>query len=254
MSLEAYLKQNNIVLDKNIQKKIGDKRNDAINSSNEELANYYWALNQVYIIQDYYLKAFSQLKQKDYRNAWNSLDSADINIGFLEENPFVVLDDYHIPFIGKIIKEYQKLFPYRLFSSREGIIKKEHCSICNKVIRFRHPCGHKIGRVYMGRLCTAMIDEYEPLAIALVTDPFDKYCVLEPEGIEFNYSLLDHIMVSIDSPYNDFSVEVTKRKQQMFLKANRNDLCPCGSGIKYKKCHYGTRDELENHYIIHLRR
>ena len=27
-------------------------------------------------------------------------------------------------------------------------------------------------------------------------------------------------------------------------KVGRNDLCPCGSGKKFKKCHMGMEDEL----------
>ncbi len=29
------------------------------------------------------------------------------------------------------------------------------------------------------------------------------------------------------------------------MKINRNDLCPCGSGKKFKKCHFGRENELE---------
>ena len=28
------------------------------------------------------------------------------------------------------------------------------------------------------------------------------------------------------------------------LKVGRNDPCPCGSGKKFKKCHYGKEEEL----------
>lgn len=28
-------------------------------------------------------------------------------------------------------------------------------------------------------------------------------------------------------------------KQRRAMKVGRNDLCPCGSGLKFKKCHLG---------------
>ena len=35
-------------------------------------------------------------------------------------------------------------------------------------------------------------------------------------------------------------------------KINRNEKCPCGSGIKYKKCCLNKRDNLENLYSENL--
>jgi hypothetical protein len=35
-------------------------------------------------------------------------------------------------------------------------------------------------------------------------------------------------------------------------KAGRNDLCPCGSGMKFKKCHWGREDELPVNGAEHL--
>ena len=35
----------------------------------------------------------------------------------------------------------------------------------------------------------------------------------------------------------DYVKEVNDIEQKKFNKVGRNDLCPCGSGLKYKKCH-----------------
>jgi hypothetical protein len=35
-------------------------------------------------------------------------------------------------------------------------------------------------------------------------------------------------------------------------KIGRNELCPCGSGKKYKRCHMGKTSELMDHHIIHM--
>lgn len=35
----------------------------------------------------------------------------------------------------------------------------------------------------------------------------------------------------------DFVAEVDRENRSKFPKVGRNDLCPCNSGKKYKKCH-----------------
>ena len=79
-------------------------------------------------------------------------------------------------FIGRMIKEYQKLFPYCHFLSRECVIKAEVCSICGQPISLRHPCGHKVGKLYMGELCLRKVVDMEFKAFSIVCIYlFDKY-------------------------------------------------------------------------------
>ena len=37
-------------------------------------------------------------------------------------------------------------------------------------------------------------------------------------------------------PYNGYSVTEYNEMQKAIKKVGRNDPCPCGSGLKYKKC------------------
>ena len=57
-----------------------------------------------------------------------------------------------LKFIKSIVPEYQKLFPYRFFLSRESVIREEKCSICGKVIKLRSKCEHIPGKLYMGEM------------------------------------------------------------------------------------------------------
>ena len=250
--IERYLENKNITLNSNILQKINHKKEEAVRENNEDKANYYWFLGQVYTIQKIFINAFNDLLNQNYENAWYKLDEADIAISFLESNVFIpdYGERFHINFISNIIPEYQKLFPYRLFSSRESIIKSEECSICGEKISLRHSCGHIPGKVYMGKLCLRIVTDLEFKAIAIVKDPFDKYALLKVQGMEYNYKALEELLKRVTSPFDKFHVNIEKRIRPEYKKIGRNAPCPCGSGKKYKKCHLGTEDELMDHYKI----
>lgn len=254
--IEKYLSAKNTNLDSRIGEKIELLRRDAICRKDEEKANYYWCLKQIYRIQNGFLSAINALKNGNYENAWNIFDNVDIGLSNLENNYYLSQDNdkFHLVFIGQIIKEYQKLFPYCHFLSRECVIKAEECSICGKPISLRHPCGHKVGKLYMGELCLRKVTDMEFKAVCIVTDPFDKYTYLQIEGKEYNYGMLETLMPEINSPYDEFHIETVKIKKPNYKNVGRNDLCPCGSGKKYKKCHLGTKDELMDHHIVHMQK
>ena len=54
--------------------------------------------------------------------------------------------------------------------------------------------------------------------------------------------MLEYLMAEVDSPYEEFYIETIKVKSDEYKNVGRNELCPCGSGIKYKKCHLGKRE------------
>lgn len=252
--IENYLSLKNLHFDDCVGKRIEDLRQNAIRMQDEEQADYCWCLGQIYKVQKGFVFAINALKAQKYEDAWNTFDRIDIDLSYLENNFNIAqeYDKYHLIFIGRMIKEYQKLFPYCHFLSRECIIKAEECSICGKLISLRHPCGHKVGKLYMGELCLRKVTDIEFKALSIVTDPFDKYAYIQLPDQEYNYGMLEHLMTEIDQPYDDFSIETIRVQNPKYKGIERNALCPCGSGRKYKKCHWGTDDELIDHHIIHL--
>lgn len=254
--IENYLSVKNNQMDESIVEEIEKHRLNAINNRNEKQANYFWCLRQIYRIQKEFLAAIKALKTKKFEEAWHILDNVDIGLSNLENNFDTSQgnDKYHLLFIGRIIIEYQKLFPYRHFFSRENVIKNEKCSICGKEILLRRPCGHKVGKLYMGELCLRKVTDMEVKAVCVVTDPFDKYGYLQLPDRDYNYGMLEALMVEVDSPYEDFYIETIKVKSQEYKKIQRNSPCPCGSGKKYKVCHLGTEGELIDHHIIHMKK
>lgn len=254
IEIENYLSVKNIQMDRSIGEEIEKLRLEAISNLDEGKANHCWCLRQIYRIQKGFLSAINALKEKRFEDAWHILDEIDIGLSNLENNFDISQsnDKYHLVFIGRIILEYQKLFPYRYFFSRENIIKKEECSICGNEILLRHPCGHKVGKLYMGELCLRKVTDMDFKAVSIVKDPFDKYGYVQLEGREYNYGMLEMLMEELDNPYEDFYIETVKVKSPEYIKVQRNDSCPCGSGKKYKMCHLGTKDELIDHHIVHM--
>lgn len=252
--IEAYLSLKHLKLDAEIEDEIELIRCDAIVVQDEVTANHCWCLGQIFSIQQRYLAAFFSLKAGKYEDAWYLFDQVEVSLGALESNFNTCInnDRYHMMLIGDITKEYQKLFPYRLFSSREVIIKGEECSICGKSLSIRHPCGHRIGKLYMGELCCSVVTDLEFKAVAIVSDPFDKYAILKIEGQDYSYDVLEELMPKINNPFDAFRVETIRIKMPEYEGVGRNERCPCGSGKKYKKCHMGRGSELMDHHIVHF--
>lgn len=252
--IENYLSKKKILFDESVNEKIEQYRINAIDQEDEKNANYFWCLREIFNIQKGFVSAIEDLNSKKFEEAWILFEKIDIEIGNLEQNfdVFQEKDKYQIVFIKRIISEYQKLFPYQYFFSRENIIKREECSICGKVFSLRNSCGHKPGKLYMGELCSRIVTDMELKGISIVTDPFDKYTYLQLPGKEYNYGMIEALMQELSSPYDDFFIETVKIKKSEYKKVQRNSLCPCGSGKKYKKCCLGTVRELMDHNIIHM--
>lgn len=250
-NIEGYLKQNLTDFDENVLHYITDLKHTSIDNIDEINANYYWYLEHVYKIKKDYVFTYQELKASHFESAWNRLDQIDITIGNICENFDLYSNDlFGLLKIRNQIHELQKLFPYIYFLSREMVILKERCSVCGKENTLRNHCDHIPGKLYMGQLCAKIIEKANLKAIAIVKKPFDKYAILKPDGKEYNYNLLEHLMKYWKDPYDYFRVETHKEKKPEYVKIGRNDLCPCSSGLKYKKCCMGTEKELYTHQKI----
>ena len=253
IEIEEYLTEKNERFDHNVLECIEKYRLQSIDEKDESRANYFWCLKQIYIIQKEFVSAISLLNDKKHEDAWLAFDRADNGLSILENNYVIDADDrFHLFFFGEMIKEYQKLFPYHYFFSRECVVQEEKCSICGRPISFRHPCGHKPGKVYMGELCQRIITKARLIAVSLVTDPVDKYAFVKVDGKEYNYGMLDNLMRRIQSPYDAFYVNTIKVKLPEDHDLHPNAQCLCGSGRENGDCHKGKPSELIDHHIIHF--
>lgn len=250
--VEKYLKRKNTNFDMSILEILKELKKEASDNLNEDLANKIWGLEQIFNVQKMYVDMFNCLKDEKYFDAWRLIERIDIEIESLADNFHYSGSEYNINFILKTIKYYEKLFPYKLFISRESIIKKEECSICGKINTIRNKCEHKVGKLYMGEMCYRNVLEFEFLGFAIVENPFDKYTVLFPQDKEYNYDMLKNLMENLKSPYDKWCVDIEILKRPGFENVKRNDKCPCGSQKKYKKCCMGTERELTEHHKVTL--
>jgi len=102
----------------------------------------------------------------------------------------------------------------------------------------------------MGEMCGRIVEDFEFLGIALVKNPFDKYTVIFPQEMEYNYFMLDFLMPRLKSPYERWYVEIMRELNPKYKCIGRNDKCPCGSGKKFKKCCLGTTRQYTNHHRV----
>lgn len=239
-------------MDPKICEEIALLKFEAVALGNENLAKELWCLESTFYIANAYLGAFKSLKDKKHFDSWRLLEIAEINLCSLRKHLDFEDNKYQLKFYEKMVYQFQKLFPYEYFMSREAVIKKSKCSICGETIRIRNFCGHKRGEIYGGEICLHMVEDIDLKALAIVKNPFDKYTVLFPQDLEYNYINLDNLLENLSGPFNNWYLTIEKEKRVEFSKTKRNDLCPCNSGKKYKKCCRDTSNELFDHYKIKI--
>lgn len=242
------------ILKYNIAEELKRLKSKAIENMSEDQANYIWCLEQIYSVKKQFIGAFNLMKEGKFEEAWYSLDRCDIELHFLKPHFDFNDNRYDLLFIENEIIKYQELFPYELFASRESIESDFTCSICGAKMGIRNKCGHKVGGIYNGEMCCRIPNKLEFLAIAIVRKPFDKYTILHVEGKEYNYFILQNLIQCLDSPYEKWGYEIEMRewnykKDEKYKSAGRNNLCPCGSGKKFKKCCLNNKEKTK-HYKI----
>jgi len=217
----------------------------AVECDNQEEAKKLWILEQIVKINILYSTVFSLLKSKSYYDAWCKLEQIEIKFKDLKKHYSYDNESYKLYFIEKSVTNLQTIFPYRLFFSTEILELETRCNICKQVLTIRKPCGHKLGEIYNGELCIRIISRCELLGTSIVEDPVHKYAVAfsgnsETDKItdQYNYASVDYLMELVNSPYEEWDLEVQYQllPHSLFKAYSRNDLCPCGSIEKYENC------------------
>jgi len=215
-------------------------------NDNQDAAKYIWILETINSIQGTYIEAFNTIKKGEYNEGWRILEQCEIHIIFLEKHFDITSDEkFHLLWIKNTVKKIQSIFPYTWFMSTEMLEKKIKCGICGEIISIRRHCGHEVGQIYDGKMCTRIIEDMELLGIAFVQNPVNRYSVgmiVEPSsgksGDNYDYTLVKYLFDRLYNPEDLWDVEETKKRNshERFAYLGRNDKCPCESGKKYKKC------------------
>lgn len=201
--------------DKKFYNKINKLKRKASFNFDENLLNEIWCLEKIYQIQKKYVEMYNNLKKQNYYKAWLLLDEIDTDLILLKPNLSFEKNIYNLCFIEKIILKYEILFRsiYRVFFSRELLVKSYRCSICDRKISLRNNCEHKKGYLYWGKLCSHIAEDFEFFGIALVEKSVDRYTVpQENEDIKYDYTILRNLMSKLISPYVFWDVKVLEKK------------------------------------------
>lgn len=215
--------------------------NWAIKVKDERLANSQMVYKQYFLTFCMLSRFFGSLKDKHYKKSWDILQDCFDQIRIVGK--FVDLDKRReLPQLYDLLSSYEELYPYSVFASSEYVIGKSRCSICGKSMQGLE-CPHIKGNLYWGEFATEIIEEITTLqAVCLVKHPDDKRCVLElgddkRSELEKFRKLNEFMKLGI--PLLCFFTSTSKieyRTDSTIKKVERNDRCPCGSGLKFKKC------------------
>ncbi len=204
------------------------------------LANEIWCLKAIFAIEKYYVEAFYKLKRDNFYGAWCTFGHVETIYKNLFKHYNSTLDEFKINSIYEYTKQFQKIFPYTLFSSVELKIDKFKCNICGKErISYKRVCNHKIGELYCGKLCAQIPEGITVINDSLVENPMDKCTVPFINGIDtYDYGKIKTLISALDSPFDDWNFEITEtsKTHSEFKHISGDDSCPCGSGKIYSEC------------------
>lgn len=209
----------------------------ATNDKDEKLANSQYVFKRYFLLFCNLIKYFELLKRKEYKPSWDKLQDCIDNAQYIGRFADDRLD---VPQILDLLQRYEKLYPYSVFASSEYVITRSHCSLCGKSMQSLD-CMHIKGNLYWGKPAIEVIDEIKEFqAVCLVSHPEDKRCIIElanDSDEAEKFKKLDQF-IDLDIPVlQNFSVKsVIETRTKEIKKVGRNELCPCGSGLKFKKC------------------
>lgn len=260
--LENLLKESLLCSDSNFWACLSAMLMDGLNrfaeQGDEEQANVLWFLHEVSSARGTMVDAFQLMKDGKYKDAWLSLEHVELNIHWLKKNPFRPLPEFLCDELEEQVRQWQQVFPYKVFGSPEFKIKREECSICGKSHNPWSGCTHEIGKVYGGRFCCRVIKDMEFISIALVLEPVQKYSVIVPTGENgedlSDYSLVKSIVDRVNGPFSRWRAEWSslRHPHELFQDRPKDGECPCGSGRTYAACCHSEEGVLRPHLQIYF--
>lgn len=235
-------------------------KQEAVDRDDQEQAKATWCLEQVLHSHTLYVSAFDKMKTNSFYGAWCDLERIEITLHHLALHFRKRFSEFRLDLIEKHVRQFQSLFPYKLFFSPEFVYEEMACTICHQPIKIRRLCVHRVGEIYDGEMCGRKITKLgQILGIGLVTNPVQKYSVVfhggganEPVNDTYDYGAVRYISERLDMPFDDWTCEWTRTRHphERFQHVSRNRPCPCESGKKYKACCLREDGVLQPHVKI----
>ena len=226
-------------------------REKAVVEDDELRAKAVWCLETIGAAQDYFTKAFDQLRSDKFYGGWCTLERCEVLLRHLRQHYHPIHDSFGIDHMERHLVRIQDLFPYVCFFSPAYLALEAECSVCTARMTLRGGCEHRIGEIYAGRACHRIIKNMEVSEISIVTNPAQKYSVAFAGG--FNYGAVHYTISGLRSPWSRWSYDRSKIKtdNELYPSTGRNDPCPCGSEKKYKRCCIGKKG-MKEHVRVHF--
>ncbi len=241
-----YKKRPDSILPKEYWDELSSIKKRAVSESYQLIAKVAWCFEKIGEIQDKYVESFIHFSSDKFFEGWCLLEECEGLISSLDMHFHEKNNEFGIEFIRINTKKFQSLFPYKMFIS-PSFIMKIRCSVCKNLITPRNQCGHETGEIYDGEMCHGIAETIEPLEVSIVENPIQKYSVIFPEGKDsYDYGVIKYIIKKISSPWDTWDYEKSKKLVPKYNKVGRNELCPCGSKIKYKKCCLRKKQEIDH--------
>lgn len=216
-------------------------KQSSLDNKNEKLANSTFVAKRYFHLFGSLASYFALLQKGNYRQSWDRLqDCLDEIYGV---GQFVDINHrFELPFLKKLLKQYEKMYPYEIFVSPEFAVTKSECSICGKPMNSLL-CPHIRGNLYWGEMaCENVLKIKEINSTALVSNPLDKRCIIElsddDRAESEKFVILDKFCNEKVYGFQLFQIKHNKllKRDESVKKQNANELCLCGSGKKFKKC------------------
>ena len=236
-------------------------KQQAVDSENEELAKLLWCLQSVQECQNTFIRAFYDMKAGHFFRAWCALEQVEVILNVLGRHFDLDVsgnDAYMLRLIRKHTKQFQSLFPYRLFFSLGAVVFEKKCSICDQLTSLRNPCPHQVGQIYYGRLCSREITKAALVEVSIVEQPVHKYAVAflldkdsEKATDTYNYKHIHYAVQCLPHPFSKWKLAARRltRPTSDFDYVGEYDECPCGSTRAFAECcrdkQYLMRNQLQ---------
>ena len=213
----------------------------AIEKKDEKLANAQFVFRGYFRLFCFLGSYFSMLTQHNFDSSWSRLQDCLDEIKMVRR--FLTIPNrLELDRLYQLLSHYEGLYPNFIFCSSEYVVSQSKCSICGKSMQSLE-CPHIKGELYWGEMAKEIILEIKEMqAVCLVSNPENKRCILELEDDDRSddekYLKLIQYM-DLNQPFlQDFHITEKKeyRERKDISKVSRNDLCPCGSGKKFKNC------------------
>ena len=221
----------------------------------ESVLNDCYFFKTILCILTEYASYWEHINQNAYSKSWDILQNTQDYLRII--NKFTKANSAKFfGFFENQLTYLEKIYPYNLFSSIEAVYGKVECSICGKNMD-SFECPHIRGELYYGKVAIGIVKEIKHLcAVALVPDPCDKRCVIKYPESSPAFGTVRYLSMLVTekklNPLRFSHVEFSKIviPKHKINNTGRNELCPCGSGKKYKRCCLGKELIQKDHVDI----